>query len=106
MVADGAADALGVRYAPPDPTLPEPWKCLNSGSTGAMYHWNPKTSVTWYERTTALAPQVPSGPPVVPSEPEPVSLQAQPNGASGQQSHQMYSTPELQMPPHQGNNLP
>ncbi|GJX16194.1 DEAD-box ATP-dependent RNA helicase 14-like protein isoform X1 [Tanacetum coccineum] len=94
MAADGAADALGVRYAPPDPTLPEPWKGLIDGYIGVMYYWNPETNVTQYERPTALVPQLLSDPPHVPSEPKPASLQAQSNGAPGQQAYQMYSIPE------------
>nr|GEU46029.1 histone H2A [Tanacetum cinerariifolium] len=44
--------------------------------------------------------------PPISSEPKPASLQVQPNGALGQQAHQMYSTPEQQMLHQQGNNLP
>ncbi|GJR09537.1 DEAD-box ATP-dependent RNA helicase 14-like protein isoform X1 [Tanacetum coccineum] len=54
MAADGTADALGVRYAPPDPTLPETWKGLIDGYTSVISYWNPETNVTQYERPTAL----------------------------------------------------
>ncbi|PWA39959.1 kinesin motor domain-containing protein [Artemisia annua] len=33
MAADETTDVLGIRYAPPHPTLPEPWKGLTDGST-------------------------------------------------------------------------
>lgn len=102
MAADGASDAMGPRYAPPDPTLPEPWKGLIDGSTGMMYYWNPDTNITQYEKPTALPPPVPSGPPPVPSAHKPASISSarteQPNG---QQAHQMYSAPEQQMTPQQ-----
>ncbi|GKA43565.1 DEAD-box ATP-dependent RNA helicase 14-like protein isoform X1 [Tanacetum coccineum] len=80
MAADGTADALGVRYAPPDPTLPETWKGLIDGYTSVISYWNPETNVTQYERPTALVSLVPSYPPHVPSEPKHASLQAQPTG--------------------------
>lgn len=110
MAAEGASDAMGPRYAPPDPTLPEPWKGLIDGSTGVMYYWNPETNITQYEKPTAVAPPMPSGPPPVPSAPKPASVSSarteQPNGIPGQQTHQMYTTPEQQRPPQQGNNMP
>ncbi|KAI7744953.1 hypothetical protein M8C21_027074, partial [Ambrosia artemisiifolia] len=106
----GASDASGPRYAPPDPTLPEPWKGLIDGSSGVMYYWNPETNITQYEKPTAVPPQVPSGPPPVPSVPQPVSALGarteQPNGIPGQQTPQMFPTPEQQMPPQQGNSIP
>ncbi|KAM0042079.1 putative RNA helicase [Helianthus debilis subsp. tardiflorus] len=109
MTAEGASDSSGPRYAPPDPTLPEPWKGLIDGSSGVMYYWNPETNITQYEKPTAVPPPVPSGPPSVPSASKPVSAPGtrseQPNGIPGQQAPQMFSTPE-QMPPQQGNNIP
>lgn len=111
MAAEGASDALGPRYAPPDSTLPEPWKGLIDGSTGVLYYWNPESNVTQYEKPTAVPP-MPSGPPPVPSVPKPASVSSsrieQPNGIPGQQMppQQMFSTPEQQMPPQQGNNMP
>ncbi|XP_071703513.1 ATP-dependent RNA helicase-like protein DB10 [Rutidosis leptorrhynchoides] len=110
MSADGASDAMGPRYAPPDPTLPEPWKGLIDGSTGVMYYWNPETNVTQYEKPAAAAPPMPSGPPPVPTAPKPASVPSarieQPNGIPGQQTHQMYSAPEQQKPPQQASNMP
>ncbi|KAD4385176.1 hypothetical protein E3N88_25344 [Mikania micrantha] len=110
MSAEGASDSSGPRYAPPDPTLPEPWKGLIDGSSGVMYYWNPETNITQYEKPTAVPPSVPSGPHPVPSAPNTVPASnirtEQPNGIPGQQTHQMFSTPEQQMPAHQGNNIP
>ncbi|GBG69329.1 hypothetical protein CBR_g4026 [Chara braunii] len=48
MVATAAAP----RYAPPDPTLPPPWRALVDGTTGYVYYWNPETNLTQYERPT------------------------------------------------------
>ncbi|KAJ3681321.1 hypothetical protein LUZ60_015810 [Juncus effusus] len=47
---ESATDVLGPRFAPDDPTLPEPWKGLLDGSTGVLYYWNQETNVTQYER--------------------------------------------------------
>lgn len=58
-----AADSLGPRFGPEDPTLPKPWKGLIDGSTGLLYYWNPDTNVTQYERPAGSAPPLPSGPP-------------------------------------------
>ncbi|KAK6160945.1 hypothetical protein DH2020_004326 [Rehmannia glutinosa] len=44
--AESSSSTLGPRYAPDDPTLPEPWKGLIDGSTGLLYFWNPETNVT------------------------------------------------------------
>ncbi|KAJ0919274.1 putative RNA helicase [Helianthus annuus] len=110
MSAEGASDSSAPRYAPPDPTLPEPWKGLIDGSSGVMYYWNPETNITQYEKPAAVPPPVPSGPPSVPSASKPVSAPGtrveQPNGIPGQQTHQMFTTPEQQMPPQQGNSIP
>ncbi|KAL6907907.1 hypothetical protein ACP4OV_002077 [Aristida adscensionis] len=58
-----AADSLGPRFAPDDPTLPAPWKGLIDGST--LYYWNPETNVTQYEKpaVAAAVPPLPAGPP-------------------------------------------
>ncbi|GKV37287.1 hypothetical protein SLEP1_g45331 [Rubroshorea leprosula] len=40
----------GPQYAPPDPTLPKPWRGLVDGKTGYLYFWNPVTNVTQYDR--------------------------------------------------------
>ncbi|XP_042050682.1 DEAD-box ATP-dependent RNA helicase 40-like [Salvia splendens] len=61
--AEASPSTLGPRYAPDDPTLPEPWKGLIDGSTGLLYYWNPETNVTQYEKPTALPPPLPLGPP-------------------------------------------
>ncbi|XP_021298945.1 DEAD-box ATP-dependent RNA helicase 46 [Herrania umbratica] len=54
MAATATASAAGPRYAPPDPTLPKPWKGLVDGKTGYLYFWNPVTNVTQYERPTSI----------------------------------------------------
>lgn len=53
MAATATAASAGPRYAPPDPTLPKPWKGLVDGNTGYLYFWNPVTNVTQYERPTS-----------------------------------------------------
>ncbi|XP_068636656.1 ATP-dependent RNA helicase-like protein DB10 [Aristolochia californica] len=50
MAATASASSSGPRYAPHDPTLPNPWKGLVDGNTGYLYFWNPETNVTQYER--------------------------------------------------------
>ena len=54
MAAIATASSAGPRYAPPDPTLPKPWKGLVDGKTGYLYFWNPVTNVTQYERPTSV----------------------------------------------------
>ncbi|WRX21404.1 Helicase [Theobroma cacao] len=54
MAATATASSAGPRYAPPDPTLPKPWKGLVDGKTGYLYFWNPVTNVTQYERPTSI----------------------------------------------------
>jgi len=64
MASSASAPASkGPRYAPPDPTLPKPWRALIDGNTGYLYFWNPETKVTQYERPVAAAPPSPSQPP-------------------------------------------
>lgn len=64
MASSAAAPASkGPRYAPPDPTLPKPWRGLIDGNTGYLYFWNPETKVTQYERPVAAVPSSPSQPP-------------------------------------------
>lgn len=58
----------GPRYAPPDPTLPKPWKGLIDGTTGYLYFWNPETKVTQYDR-----PMGPPPPPAPAPAPAPVA---------------------------------
>ncbi|KAK1407762.1 hypothetical protein QVD17_39388 [Tagetes erecta] len=99
MAAEGASDTMGPRYAPPDPTLPVPWKGLIDGSSGVMYYWNPETNITQYEKPTLVLPSVPK-----PAS-APTTRAEQLNDISGQQAPQMFSTPE-QPPPQQGNNIP
>jgi hypothetical protein len=60
MVA-AAATTAAPRYAPPDPTLPHPWKALVDGNTGYIYYWNPDTNVTQYDKP--LPPPSAAGPP-------------------------------------------
>ncbi|KAK8710242.1 hypothetical protein V6N13_145576 [Hibiscus sabdariffa] len=52
MAATATASSAAPRFAPPDPTLPKPWKGLIDGKTGYLYFWNPVTNVTQYERPT------------------------------------------------------
>eukprot|EP00271_Cylindrocystis_brebissonii_P012044 TRINITY_DN300_c0_g1_i3.p1 TRINITY_DN300_c0_g1~~TRINITY_DN300_c0_g1_i3.p1 ORF type:complete len:214 (+),score=23.14 TRINITY_DN300_c0_g1_i3:42-644(+) len=42
--------ASAPRYAPPDPTLPSPWRALIDGVTNYVYYWNPQSGITQYER--------------------------------------------------------
>jgi len=79
----GAAVAAAPRYAPPDPTLPHPWRALVDGNTGYIYYWNPETNITQYDKPLPLVasgPPLPAGPPpaLVISGPK---LAAVPNGA-------------------------
>ncbi|KAL6627343.1 hypothetical protein ACP70R_031069 [Stipagrostis hirtigluma subsp. patula] len=53
-----SAPSKGPRYAPPDPTLPKPWRALIDGNTGYLYFWNPETKAVQYERP-APAPDAP-----------------------------------------------
>lgn len=68
------AAAAAPRYAPHDPTLPEPWRVLVDGSTGYIYYWNPETNVTQYERPIPPQPQPPPLPPPLPPGPPPANL--------------------------------
>ncbi|GKV07726.1 hypothetical protein SLEP1_g19459 [Rubroshorea leprosula] len=52
-MATATVSSSGPRYAPPDPTLPKPWRGLVDGKTGYLYFWNPVTNVTQYERPTS-----------------------------------------------------
>lgn len=75
--------AAAPRYAPPDPTLPHPWRALVDGNTGYIYYWNPETNITQYDKPSPLVasgPPLPAGPPpaLVISGPK---LAAVPNGA-------------------------
>ncbi|CAL4978142.1 unnamed protein product [Urochloa decumbens] len=62
-MASSAPASKGPRYAPPDPTLPKPWRALIDGNTGYLYFWNPETKVTQYERPVAAVLASPSQPP-------------------------------------------
>lgn len=103
MAAEGATDSMGPRYAPPDPTLPVPWKGLIDGSSGVMYYWNPETNVTQYEKPTLMPPSVPSVPKPAAA---PTNRTEQPNDIPGQQAPQMFSAAPEQLPPQQGNSMP
>ncbi|KAL3688460.1 hypothetical protein R1sor_014769 [Riccia sorocarpa] len=84
MVAAAVA-AAGPRYAPPDATLPAPWRALVDGSTGYIYYWNPESNVTQYEKPEppphSATPPLPSGPPPVAAAPGP-KLAPIPSGPS------------------------
>ncbi|CAA7052008.1 unnamed protein product [Microthlaspi erraticum] len=51
--ASSAFPASTSRYAPEDPTLPEPWKCLVDNRTGYGYFWNTETNVTQWQRPSS-----------------------------------------------------
>jgi hypothetical protein len=55
---DPAQVPLGPRYAPDDPTFPNPWKGLIDRSTGVFYYWNPEKNVTQYEKPASLTPPI------------------------------------------------
>ncbi|XP_022842369.1 DEAD-box ATP-dependent RNA helicase 40 [Olea europaea var. sylvestris] len=99
---EAVTPATGPRYAPDDPTLPQPWKGLIDGSTNLLYYWNPETNVTQYEKPEALPPPLPSGPPPPPTvstpkmNPVPVVRSQQPDGVQGQQNLQMTQIQHLQ----------
>ncbi|XP_010230515.1 DEAD-box ATP-dependent RNA helicase 14 isoform X1 [Brachypodium distachyon] len=54
------ASSAGPRYAPPDPTLPKPWRGLIDGTTGYLYFWNPETKAVQYDRPTGPPPPAPA----------------------------------------------
>ncbi|CAA7052010.1 unnamed protein product [Microthlaspi erraticum] len=51
--ASSAFPASTSRYAPEDPSLPKPWKCLVDNSTGYGYFWNTETGVTQWQRPSS-----------------------------------------------------
>ncbi|KAF7021656.1 hypothetical protein CFC21_034575 [Triticum aestivum] len=55
------------RYAPPDPTLPKPWRGLIDGTTGYLYFWNPETKAVTYDRPTGPPPPVAPAPAPTPA---------------------------------------
>lgn len=67
-----SSNGSGPRYAPEDPTLPEPWKGLVDGSTGYLYYWNPITDVTQYEKP--IKEKLPGPPPLPPPPAKPASM--------------------------------
>ncbi|AQK90488.1 Putative DEAD-box ATP-dependent RNA helicase family protein [Zea mays] len=78
MASSASAPAsTGPRYAPPDPTLPKPWRGLIDGNTGYLYFWNPETKVTQYERPVAAVP-APQSQPLVYSRPDDVPRSSAP----------------------------
>lgn len=97
--AEAASAPTGPRYAPDDPSLPQPWKALIDGST--VYYWNPETNITQYEKPATLPPQLASGPPV-PSTPTlaplPGARMMQPNGVPSKHAHQMPPVGQQQHP--------
>ncbi|MED6220761.1 DEAD-box ATP-dependent RNA helicase 14 [Stylosanthes scabra] len=86
MAATATASSVGPRYAPPDPTLPKPWRGLVDGKTGYLYFWNPETNVTQYER-----PSSSSVPPEYSSSVSSSSVQVQ----QSSQGQQRGRSPEL-----------
>ncbi|KAL1548251.1 RNA helicase [Salvia divinorum] len=102
--AEASPSTLGPRYAPDDPTLPEPWKGLIDGSTGLLYYWNPETNVTQYEKPTSLPPPLPLGPPpkmnpipgVRALQPENVQTPQSQQSIQAQPSHGQISSSSLQ----------
>ncbi|KAL6532513.1 hypothetical protein OROGR_014483 [Orobanche gracilis] len=94
--AEASPSTLGPRYAPDDPTLPEPWKGLVDGSTGLLYYWNPETNVTQYEKPASLPPPLPHGPPPSASTPKmnpiPATRASQPDSIQTPQTQQMMQT--------------
>lgn len=94
--AEASPSTLGPRYAPDDPTLPEPWKGLIDGSTGLLYYWNPETNVTQYEKPTSLPPPLPPGPPPAASTPKmnpiPAARASQPDNIQTPQNQQTIQT--------------
>lgn len=75
-MASAAATARGPRYAPPDPTLPKPWRGLIDGNTGYLYFWNPETKAVQYDRPTAPPPSSPPAqqPPERPRNSDPAEV--------------------------------
>ncbi|KAL3617160.1 hypothetical protein CASFOL_038907 [Castilleja foliolosa] len=98
--AEASPSTLGPRYAPDDPTLPEPWKGLIDGSTGVLYYWNPETNVTQYEKPASLPPPLPHGPPPPVSAPKlnpiPTTRASQPDGVQIPQNPHMMQTQQPQ----------
>lgn len=84
--AEAASAGLGPRYAPDDPTLPQPWKGLIDGSTGLLYYWNPETNVTQYEKPAPSAPAPAASAPSL--APIPGAHTMQPSGGMVQQHGQ------------------
>uniref|UniRef100_A0A0D9UXC7 RNA helicase n=1 Tax=Leersia perrieri TaxID=77586 RepID=A0A0D9UXC7_9ORYZ len=89
MAMAAGATAKGPRYAPPDPTLPKPWRGLIDGNTGYLYFWNPETKAVQYDR--------PEGPPPSPypaQQPPPERLRSSdPSEAQGGASRSQNAHP-------------
>ncbi|KAK8653295.1 hypothetical protein V6N13_127303 [Hibiscus sabdariffa] len=85
MASTATASSTGPRYAPPDPTLPKPWKGLVDGKTGYLYFWNPVTNLTQYQRpTSADSVPKPSFTPISSS----VQVQQSSEGCPGKENDQ------------------
>ncbi|KAF6175501.1 hypothetical protein GIB67_021991, partial [Kingdonia uniflora] len=80
--------SLAPRYAPDDPSLPNPWKGLIDGSSGAIYYWNPDTNITQYERPADLGRPLLSGPPKLAPIPTARTLQSNQAGPQLNQTQQ------------------
>ncbi|BAT87742.1 hypothetical protein LR48_Vigan09g173700 [Vigna angularis] len=88
--AESAPAGLGPRYAPDDPTLPQPWKGLIDGSTGLLYYWNPETNVTQYEKPAPVTPPLPAPVASAPNlAPIPVTHTMQVGGMGPQHGQQL-----------------
>lgn len=94
------AEPAGPRYAPDDPTLPNPWKGLIDGSTGLLYYWNPETNITQYEKPASLPPPLPPGPPPATTTPKlaatPIPHSMPQNGVVSQDGPQITQAPQQQ----------
>ncbi|XP_014518463.1 DEAD-box ATP-dependent RNA helicase 46 [Vigna radiata var. radiata] len=110
--AETAPAGLGPRYAPDDPTLPQPWKGLIDGSTGLLYYWNPETNVTQYEKPPPVTPPLPAPVASAPNlAPIPVSHTMQTSGMGPQHGQPlMQGQPSQQQLGHlaqqQGQSMP
>ncbi|GER51756.1 DEAD-box ATP-dependent RNA helicase, partial [Striga asiatica] len=90
--AEAPPGTLGPRYAPDDPTLPEPWKGLIDGNTGVKYYWNPETNATQYEKPPPLPSRPPPATPTPKMNPLPATRSSQPDNIQTPQNQQTVQT--------------